>query len=348
MCERRINLTAGLLLIAVCAAFAFCSQISAQANCTGTKILQGASCAGDEVSQEEMVLYDLVNRYRVANGRSELRLSRPLSMVANRRMLDLKQNQKVLTHSWSNCKYDLNDQKSWPCVTDSPERLKSGYDGKGYETLFRTAMGRALPIPALDAWKKSPLHNSIILNLSMFKDLEWEELGIAVDGQFAALWFGTKGGTTKQPADSVVGLGVSFDQAVKGLTRLLTIDQSSSTIESNRWQGFSPDRKIKLEVFGTKKELTEANLGISVKLEPDQTLAPKSKLAVVTLLKNIFPEWTDRDAWFDGSLVAILADRSVSKTKLVRKISVALQADGQRAVKLVITHQQKPSYIEIF
>lgn len=319
-----------------------------QIPCFGGQIFQPMTCAGDDVVEDEKVLFALVNKYRVANGRTELKLSTPLSMVANRRMLDLKQNLKSLTHSWSDCKYDVSDQKTWPCVADSPLRLKSGYIGQGYETLYRTAMGRALPITTLDAWKRSTLHNSIILNLSTFKDMEWDELGVAIDGQFAALWFGSKGAAIRRPDESVIGLGVSYDQAVKGLAKLLTIDQSSSTIESNRWQGLSPDRKIKLEVFGTKKELTEANLRISMKLEPDQTLAPKSKLAVLTLLKNIFPEWTDREAWLDSSLAAILANRSASKTKIVRKIAVAFQVDGPGAVKLLITHQEKPSYVEIF
>lgn len=324
------------------------SRGSSQVPCIGGQIFQPITCAGDAVGEDEKELFYLVNKYRSANGRKEVKLSTALSMVANRRMLDLKQSMKSLTHSWSNCKYDINDQKTWPCVSDSPLRLKSGYAGQGYETLFRTAMGRALPGSALDAWKKSTLHNSIILNLSLFKDLEWDELGVAIDGQFAALWFGSKDRAAQELEGSVIGLGISYDQAVKGLTKLLTIDQSSSTIENNRWQGFSPDRKLKLEIYGTKKELSEANLGISIKLEPDQTLGSKTKLAVLTLLKNIFPEWPARDAWFDSSLAAILADRSASRTKVVRKIAVELRSNGQNSVELSIKHQEKPKYIEIF
>lgn len=339
--------TTRLLLVVLIVLFFF-SQVTAQANCTGSQILHATNCFGDDLSSEERALLDLVNKYRVANGRSEVRLSVPLSMVANRRMLDLKQNLKVLTHSWSNCRYDINDQKTWPCVTDSPQRLKSGYAGQGYETLYRTAMGRALPVSALDAWKKSTLHNSIILNLSIFKNMDWEELGVAIDGQFAALWFGYKGDAPKKSGDNIVGLGVSYDQAIKGLSKLLTIDQSASTIENNRWQAFSPDRKIKLEIYGTKKELSEANLGITIKLETDQTLDPKSKLVIATLLKNIFPEWSDRDTWFDSALAAIRADKSTTRTKIVRKVSVEMSADGGNSLKISIKHESRSKYIEIF
>lgn len=348
MSEHPMRTYAVFLMMVICGLFVTSPKILAQANCTGTQIFQTSKCSGDEVTSEEQTLFDLVNKYRAANGRSELRLSASLSMVANRRMLDLKQNLRVLTHSWSNCKYDINNQKTWPCVTDSPLRLKSGYAGQGYETLYRTAMGSARPIPALDAWKKSTLHNSIILNQDSFKSLEWDEVGIAIDAEFAAVWFGTKGSAPKETEGRVIGLGISYDQAVKGLTKILTIDQSSSTIENNRWTGFSPDRKLKLEIYGTKKELSEANLGISIKLEPDQTLAKKNKLAVVTLLKNIFPDWPDRDTWFDSSLAEILAGKSASKTKIVRKIAVELRSDGRAAIALSIKHQEKPSYIEIF
>lgn len=348
MNSHRLHARVASLLLLLLSIKACSSQSIAQTLCSGGQVFQAGNCVGDDVNSDERELFDLVNKYRIANGRSEVKLSTPLSLVANRRMLDLKQNHKFLTHSWSNCKYDINDEKTWSCVTDSPKRLNSGYTGLGYETLYRTTMGRAMPVPALDAWKKSPLHNSIILNLGIFKDLEWEELGIALDGQFAALWFGYKGKVQGKPEESVVGLGVSYDQAVKGLTKLLTIDQSSSTIENNRWQGFSSDRKIRLEIYGSKKELNEANLGITVKLEPDQTLDPKSKLAVATLLKNIFPEWSDRDAWFDSTLVAIQADKSVSRTKIVRKIAVEMSAGGSNSLKISIKHESKPRYIEIF
>lgn len=352
-CNNRFVNSGQLLKITRCLLFVifstlFLSSLTvAQPNCSGNQILQAAKCNGDDVNLEEKLLFDLVNKYRVANGRPEVKLSSPLGMVANRRMLDLKQNLMFLTHSWSDCKYDISNQKTWGCVTDSPKRLNSGYDGQGFETLYRTAMGRALPIQALDAWKKSTLHNSIILNLSNFKDLEWEELGVAIDGQFAALWFGYKG-TAPKSDGAFAGLGVSYDQAVKGLSKLLKIDQSSSTIEHNRWQGFSSDKKIRLEIYGTKKELSEANLGVSIKLEPDKTLDPKGKLAVSTLLKNIFPEWNDREIWFDATLAAIQADRLATRTKIVRKVAVEMSADGSDSIKISIKHESKPNYVEIF
>ena len=69
-----------------------------QAACTGAQIFAATACAGDVNSAEEKALFELVNSYRVARNMPALRLSPSLSMVANRRMLDLKQNLKTLTH----------------------------------------------------------------------------------------------------------------------------------------------------------------------------------------------------------------------------------------------------------
>jgi len=147
----------------------------------------------DANSADEKTLFDLVNSYRRASERPPVRLSQSLSIVANRRMLDLEQNLKTLTHSWSDCKYELSDSKTWHCVTNAPRKLKCGYTGDGYETLYRRSKGDATPVLALTEWKKSQLHNSIILNEGMFKNLPWDEVGIAINGQYAALWFGFPG-----------------------------------------------------------------------------------------------------------------------------------------------------------
>lgn len=110
----------------------------------------------------------------------------------------------------------------------------------------------------------------------MFKEMVWDELGIAIDGEYAALWFGYRGGGARVAAEKVTGLGVTYDQAVAGLSGIFSIDKSSSTILSNKWRGISADKKIRLELFGTSKDISEANLSVAVELESDKKLSPKS------------------------------------------------------------------------
>ena len=324
------------------------SQIQAQENCSGSSIFISNVCKGDEVSATENAIFELVNKYRIASGQSAIKLSPALSMVGNRRMLDLNQNMKSTTHSWSNCRYDINDQKTWPCLTDAPRRLNSGYNGEGYETLYRTTASQVSPDAALEAWKKSSLHSSIILNEGMFQKMVWEEVGVAIDGSFAALWFGYPGRTGKTQTPSVTGLGVSYDQVISGLSRLLSIDQPSSTAKGNLWQGTSTDKKVKLEISGSRNEIADATVVIMAGIDINGKFDPAKKFVLTSILKNIFPEWPDVDMWLDNSLTQIARNPTMWKTKVVRKIQVDLRADATASIKLSIKPQTKPVSIEIY
>ena len=110
----------------VCLAFIlllFPATGNSQSECTKAQIFSSRSCAGDSVSPTEKQLYDLLIKYRTAYGRPAIPLSNALSLVANRHLLDLTQNVRVFTHSWSNCPYDISDQYTWPCIADAPKRL---------------------------------------------------------------------------------------------------------------------------------------------------------------------------------------------------------------------------------
>lgn len=337
-------------LAAVCifAAGIFATTTLGQAACTGDEIFTQNECSGDANSSEENKLLELVNAYRTVNKRDPIKLSSSLSIVANRRMLDLKQNVKRLTHSWSNCPYDIKDKKTWPCVLEAPAKFNSGYNGQGYETLYRVSKGRVSPVKAVEAWGKSTLHNSIILNLGMFAKMPWDEVGIAIDGEYAALWFGYPGSGGKPPEDNLLGLGVSYDQAVAGLSKILSIDLTNSTVENNKWQGHSSDKKIKLEIFGTPRNISEADMVVVAKLDSDKKLSSKSQFALATLLKNLFPEWDEREAWLEKSIAAISADRTASRSKLVRKIAIELSIDGKNSLKLVIKPEGQQKYVEVY
>ena len=327
---------------------ALTSSAMAQVPCSGKDALNAKSCAGDSNSAEERALFQLVNKYRAANRRPQIKLSPTLSMVANRHLIDLMQNVKAFTHGWSNCPYDIAVEKTWPCVGDAPQRLNSGYKGQGFETLYRTATGNAAPSLALDAWEKSKLHNSIILNLDMFKNMEWDEVGVALDGPYAALWFGAPADKRAAMANvKGIGLGVSYDQAVAGLSKMLSIDQTSSTVEANKWQGFTADKKTKLEIFGSRKDISEASVGISMKLTADGKLSSENQKILVTLLEIFFPEWPNIDAWITSSVAAIAADRSASRTKLVRKNTIEFRSDAPNSLRLRITPESKQKYIEV-
>lgn len=306
---------------------------TAQAPCSGKDALTAKSCAGDDNSADERALFDLVTKYRAANDLPSVRLSPALSMVANRHIIDLVQNVRSFTHGWSNCPYDINDEKTWPCVSESPKRLNSGYPGQAFETLFRTATGKATPAQALDTWKRSKLHNSIILNMDTFKNLPWDEVGVAMDSGYAVLWFGSPGYKTSSAAGQGNGLGVGYEKALTGLNKLMSM-QVNSIAGTTKWLGLSANKKVKLEILGTTQTITQATISINVGAA--NKLSPDDQKIIVTLLGNLFPEWSNIDAWVNASASAILDDNSVWRTRTVRGIKVDLRSDGAGSLKLLV------------
>ncbi|MGE3466941.1 MAG: CAP domain-containing protein [Pyrinomonadaceae bacterium] len=323
-----------------------CAAVYAQPECRGSDVLVARACAGDGNSVEEQQLFQLLVEYRSANSLPEIRLSRSLSVVANRHLLDLQQNVKRFTHSWSDCSYDLAIEKTWPCINNAPSRLSSGYNGQGYETLYRTATGKASGPAALNAWKKSPLHNSIILNHGTFKNTAWNEVGVAIDGAYAALWFGTPS-AEGAPKVSGLGLGVSYGEAVSGLTRIFSIKSSDTTVGDTKWQGVSLDKTVKLELLGSDLNISQTRLAVSVELKGGR-MSDQAQISLSTLLKNIFPDWVERDAWIASSIVRVTRDPTAVHTKVIRKINVEIARGSSTSFKLTITPAAYPKYVEVF
>ncbi len=307
-----------LILFALFAVGANSRSAFAQGECTGVQIFTAKACAGDANSADEKALFEMVNSYRMASKLPPLRLSQSLSIVANRRMLDLRQNLKTLTHSWSDCKYDLSDAKTWHCVTDAPRKLKCGYNGEGYETLYRKTKGKATPALALGEWKKSQLHNSIILNDGMFRTMPWDEVGVAIAGEYAALWFGFPGGSSAPTA------GFGYSEAVSGMPNVFTIKQSNG-----KESAATADNSIVLNISGPNREIGEIFLGLD-----SGKLNPQTRATASSVLKNLFPNWPDIDGWLDRSTAAIDANQTATRTKIVGKFRIEMSSGGKDALRL--------------
>lgn len=301
---------------------------SAQA-CAGQKeLFKSTTCNGDELTTEEAGLLELVNAYRKSNGRPAVASSIVLSKVANRHLLDLKFNLKSLTHSWSDCAYDIKVEKTWTCVQDASARLGQKFDGKTYETLYFTANGRVNIADALDAWKRSPLHNSIILNLDAFDGVDYSEVGIAIDGRYAALWFGSPNSSNGMSGGHPRGLGLSLADAIKGFEKTIPVKKLGSTVDSEHWQGISADKKLRIDLYGKADNLSEADLKAAAKLEVDGSVGAKSLASLSKLLENLLPDWKERNDWLTESLSAVKSERSASRTKVVLNMSIRISADN--------------------
>lgn len=156
----------------------------------------------DGLESEEVKLYNLVNEYRAQNGLPPIAVSKALTTVANRHVVDLGENIGQVTHAWSDAAYDSNNSSTWPNMWRAPERLNTGYSGYGYEVVTGYS-GFNSPImsaeEALTSWKNSPPHNSVILNQGIWSDRPWGAIGVGLYEGYGALWFGEEVDPTGQP-----------------------------------------------------------------------------------------------------------------------------------------------------
>lgn len=153
------------------------------------------------ISAKEQHLADLINEYRETKGLSRLPISKKLSFTAKVHLMDLEKNKPQQVkgcdpHSWS-----AND--SWTEVCHNKKNKESAqgilskgrelteYEGISVENLYTISLDyAATPERALKGWKKSKMHNIVIINQGWAKNYEWEALGVAFYGNYVAMWVG--------------------------------------------------------------------------------------------------------------------------------------------------------------
>lgn len=163
------------------------------------------------LTETETELYRLINKYRVQKGLPVVTLSASLSYVAQTHARDQEENFKdgnrCNMHSWSNkgkwsaCCY-TSDHKKAKCMWDKPREL-TNYKSDGFEISFYSTYNYDSPADfardILDGWKKSPGHNNMIINKSIWRDMDWQVIGIGVYGEYANVWFGNAKDNAGEP-----------------------------------------------------------------------------------------------------------------------------------------------------
>lgn len=85
---------------------------------------------------------------------------------------------------------------------DKPREL-TGYQGDGYEISFYSTHEYNSPSACakdiLNGWKKSSGHNDVIMNKSIWKNVNWQAIGIGIYGEYANVWFGKEKDSAAEP-----------------------------------------------------------------------------------------------------------------------------------------------------
>lgn len=172
------------------------------ATCQKQKVLSETTCTGDDLEPEEIKLYELVNQYRVQHNLPPIPLSKSLTLVANRHAHDLAENIEALSHSWSNCPFNAQDAKTFPCMWSAPQRLKTAYPGYGFENAYISYGEHVNARKAFQGWQDHTTHNNVMLNRERWKNIKWNSVGVAVYKQYAVMWFGRETDPAGAPARS--------------------------------------------------------------------------------------------------------------------------------------------------
>jgi uncharacterized protein YkwD len=161
-----------------------------------------AIASDDGLSRPEATLANQIQQYRQANGLPVIRLSKALTLVANRHVQDLSlQGSPSALHSWSDAPFDYSNPATYPSMWEAPQRLKTGYPGNGYEIAFWAGTNEAKPAQALSGWQNSPNHNVVILNREIWQQ-PWKAMGVGIREGYAVVWFGNQRDRSGQPSTS--------------------------------------------------------------------------------------------------------------------------------------------------
>ena len=146
------------------------------------------------LTSDEQKLALAINSYRKTLGLKSVPISNALTKVAQLHAADLKAfppKEPCNMHSWSAngkwtpCCY-TPDHKQAQCMWLKPSEL-TDYAGNGYEI---SAFNTAPQVDWLAQWKKSIGHNQVITNQSIWKEVEWKAMGLAIRPPYAVVWFG--------------------------------------------------------------------------------------------------------------------------------------------------------------
>lgn len=162
------------------------------------------------ISQDEFRLYELINAIRSEHNLPLIKLSKSLSFVAKEHVLDLDLNHPDTSicnlHSWSDkgiwtaCCYQpyVYDNK---CMLNKPDEL-TNYRANGYELAYWDE-SVIIPDTIIKFWEEVPEALEMILTEGKWADKKWYALGVGIQNNYVAVWFG--GRTDHEPIPQICG-----------------------------------------------------------------------------------------------------------------------------------------------
>jgi cell division septation protein DedD len=151
------------------------------------------------VTQDEAILFKMINDIRMQNNLQAIPLSPDLCIVAHTHILDLiaskPQENGCSLHSWSgsgkwSACCNTKDLTGIQCMKSKPREI-TGYLGNGFELIY-WGDDNATPAEAAALWKQVDASSDMILSRGKWKNYQWKALGVGIIDGYAVLWLGDK------------------------------------------------------------------------------------------------------------------------------------------------------------
>ena len=182
------------------------------------------------IKNNEIELYNLINKLRVDYGKTKLQLSASLSYVAELHINDLQNNHPDTSicnlSSWSDkgdwtpCCYTKYLHKP-DCMWDKPKEL-TPYPYRGYELVlyieddFNTDT-------IINLWADSKEVLDMILTRGNYENKKWICSGVAIGKNYVSLWFGQRRDKLKKPEVC------NFEEQTSDTTIIITTENKPNT-----------------------------------------------------------------------------------------------------------------------
>jgi len=169
-------------------------------------VYSGNDSLGKFVSQDETILYNMINDMRRQNNMTAIPLSYDLCKVAHVHINDLMvskpQEKGCSLHSWSakgkwtEC-CNTKDAAGLQCMKSKPMEI-TGYPGNGYELIYWEEEN-ATPADAAQLWQQIDASADMLLSRGKWKNYQWKAMGVGLTDGYAVLWLGDKADNVIDP-----------------------------------------------------------------------------------------------------------------------------------------------------
>ena len=160
-------------------------------------ITNGNDTIRSRMTQDETVLFNMINDMRIQNKLPAIPFSSDLCKVANTHIADLikykPQDKGCSLHSWSgsgkwtSC-CNTKEVFGIQCMKSKPREI-TGYKGDGFELIY-WGEDKATPEEAAALWKQVDASSDMILSRAKWSGYQWKALGVGMKDGYAILWLG--------------------------------------------------------------------------------------------------------------------------------------------------------------